>query len=204
MNKVKEITVEENADSSIVVLGGNSAKISAWPLNPDGEKLVLVATIDCKSLAASVNYRCVPKNGFIYVFSTYSKSDYFLENITYSGDPSELDSILEGYTAVVLSSAECSTEKSGAVESIPRVGTSLVDKEVSDDEFPVFSMLSDKVPNGTNLPDDIMAEYDFFMQLYSSDFPEPFQDIFYLTDAVGCLLLKKDGTGDGIFFIHTA
>lgn len=38
----------------------------------------------------------------LYVFSTYSKSDYFLENITYSGDLSELDSIFSGYTLVVL------------------------------------------------------------------------------------------------------
>ncbi|WP_122456262.1 DUF1963 domain-containing protein [Pseudomonas viridiflava] len=204
MNEVKEIIVEGNADSSIIALGGNSAKVLAWPVNPDGEELVLVATVDCKNLAASVNYGCVPESGFIYVFSTYGKTDYFLENITYSGDPSELESILGGYTAVVFSSAESSIEKRGTVESIPRVGTRLESKEVPKDEFPVFSMLSDKIPNGINLPSDIMAEYDFFMQLYSSDFPEPFQDIFYLTDAVGCLLLKKDGTGEGLFFIHTA
>lgn len=35
-------------------------------------------------------------------------------------------------------------------------------------------------------------------------FPSPFEDIFFLTDANGCLFLKKDGSGHGIFFVHTA
>ena len=65
-------------------------------------------------------------------------------------------------------------------------------------------MLTNTPPNGVKLPLDLLEEYEFVMQLYSSDFPEPFKDIFYLTDAVGCLLLKKDGSGNGLFFVHTA
>lgn len=58
----------------------------------------------------------------LYVFSTYSKSDYFLENITYSGDPSELESILSGYTLVVRS--EGGVFQTSPVDSIPDVGQS--------------------------------------------------------------------------------
>lgn len=52
-------------------------------------------------------------------------------------------------------------------------------------------MFSDSAPHGMIVPETLTVEYEFICQLYSSDFSEPFKDIFYLTDAVGYLFLKK-------------
>lgn len=37
-----------------------------------------------------------------------------------------------------------------------------------------------------------LASYQFCMQIYGGDFPEEFQDIFYLDDAIGYLFLSKE------------
>jgi uncharacterized protein YwqG len=203
MTSVKQIIpVDGIAGASNIILGGQAAQVAEWPLNPEGEPLVLVAAINCSRMKKALDLESMPNEGALYIFSTYSKSDYFLEDITYSGDASELDNISGGYTKVVLSDSR--EIKESPADSIPEVSTRLQDREVSSDEFPVFSMVSKTPPNGFNVPEEISKNYDFALQLYSSDFPEPFKDIFYLTDAVGYLLLKKEGFGEGLFFVQTA
>lgn len=64
-------------------------------------------------------------------------------------------------------------------------------------------MISDFAPHGMIVPETLMLDYAFVSQLYSGDFSEPFKDIFYLSDAVGYLFLKKDGSGEGLFFVQT-
>lgn len=203
MTVVKEIvpTILVEGDTGII-LGGQTAEIVEWPVNPDGEPLLLVASFDCARVKSVVRSSVLPDNGMLYVFSTYSKSEYFLENITYSGDPSELAGILSGYTKVVYSQG--GGAQSSPVDSIPRSETNLIDRIVGDDDFPVFSMISDVAPRGIIEVDDLNLEYGFFCQLYSSDFSEPFKDIFYLTDAVGYVFLKRDNSGEGLFFVQTA
>ncbi|MNP03423.1 hypothetical protein D3C76_953070 [compost metagenome] len=122
--------------------------------------------------------------------------------MTYSGDPSELETILSGYTLVVRGQGGVFQES--PVDSIPETATELKDRDIGADDFPVFSMISNVVPHGVILPDVFLAEYDFLCQFYSSDFSDPFKDIFYLTDAVGYLFLKKDRSGSGVFFVQTA
>ncbi|AHG43354.1 hypothetical protein N018_25225 [Pseudomonas syringae CC1557] len=163
---------------------------------------MLIATIECANLKKYSGFNSIPEEGVLYVFSTYSRSDYFLDNVTYSGDTSELELILSGYTLVIMGNSD--SEIVSPTESVPKVHTDFKEREVGNDEYPVFSMLTNTPPNGVALPPELQEEYEFVMQLYSSDFPEPFKDIFYLTDAVGCLLLKKDGSGSGLFFVHTA
>ncbi|MCQ2994089.1 YwqG family protein [Pseudomonas syringae] len=199
---VKEIILSDDSKDPSIVIGGSSVNLNTWPMNPDGKALVLIATIECASLKKTHNYRSIPQEGMLYIFSTYSSSDYFLDNITYSGDTSELESISSGYTLVAMKDSE--SEINSPYNIIPKTNTKFNNKAVQEDEYPVFSMLTNTPPNGVKLPLDLLEEYEFVMQLYSSDFPEPFKDIFYLTDAVGCLLLKKDGSGNGLFFVHTA
>lgn len=194
---VKEIISSDNAERSSIIIGGGSVKLNAWPTNPDGESLVLVATIECANLKKISGFSSIPKEGVLYIFSTYSRSDYFLDNVTYSGDTSELELILSGYTLVIMGNSD--SEIVSPNESIPKAHTEFKEREVGHDEYPVFSMLTNTPPNGIVLPPDLQKEYEFVMQLYSSDFPEPFKDIFYLTDAVGCLLLKKMAQAVGCF-----
>ncbi len=203
MTSVKQVIPSDDvAGEPIIILGGVGAKVVEWPLNPEGEPLVLVAAINCSELKVATKLDSIPKDGVLYIFSTYSKSEYFLESISYSGDASELKNILDGYTRVVFGGGVDMKISPG--ESIPEVNTVLRDREISSDEFPVFSLISKTPPNGFNIPKEIGQDYDFSLQLYSSDFPDPFKDIFYLTDAVGYLLLKKDGSGEGLFFVQTA
>jgi uncharacterized protein YwqG len=202
MTLVKEIILSDDFKSSGIVIGGDSVKLNNWPTNPDGEALVLIATIMCASLKKTHNCRSIPQEGILYVFSTYSSSDYFLDKVTYSGNASELGSISSGYTLVIMKNSELEIISPDNI--IPKINTTFKDKKVQEDDYPVFSMLTKTPPNGVKLPSDLLKEYEFIMQLYSSDFPDPFKDIFYLTDAVGCLLLKRDGSGDGLFFVHTA
>ena len=202
MIKVKQIIPSDSvAVSSGVTLGGQVAEVVAWPLNPDGDPLTLVASIDCSKIKGDTKKNSMPSEGVLYIFSTYSKSDYFLENITYSGDPSELDSILSGYTLVVLGGG--GVFKTSPVDSIPEMTTELKNRQLEDKDFPVFSMIADFPPHGMTVPDALILDYDFICQLYSADFSEPFKDIFYLSDAVGYLFLKKDESGEGLFFVQT-
>jgi hypothetical protein len=190
------------AVNSGLTLGGSKAEVGAWPVNPDGEPLTLVATIDFSKIQGLERVESVPGEGTLHVFTTYSKSDYFLDNVTYSGDPSELEAILSGYTLVVRGQGGLFQES--PVDSVPEAATELKDRDISEDDFPVFSMISNVVPHGVILPEAFVAEYDFLCQFYSSDFSDPFKDIFYLTDAVGYLFLKKDRSGAGVFFVQTA
>ncbi|SDI64348.1 protein of unknown function [Pseudomonas flavescens] len=202
MAVVKEIVPADDLEHSSIMLGGASAKLTDWPVNPDGAPLVLVATLECAPLRQFLEYNAIPRAGVMYVFSTYSRSGYFLDNLTYSGDPAELDAIVSGYTLVTLANAD--SDIVSPSEPVPARRVTFKDTEVEAGTYPVFSMLTDTPPHGIALPLALQKEYDFVMQLYSSDFPDPFTDLFYLTDAVGCLLLKKDGSGDGLFFVHTA
>lgn len=202
MIKVKQIIPSDSvAVSSGVTLGGKAAEVAAWPLNPDGDPLTLVASINCSKIKGDIKNSCIPSEGVLYIFSTYSKTDYFLENITYSGDPSELESILSGYTLVVL--GEGGVFQDSPVASIPEMATELKNRQIKDEDFPVFSMISDFAPHGMIVSETLMLDYAFVSQLYSGDFSEPFKDIFYLSDAVGYLFLKKDGSGEGLFFVQT-
>lgn len=202
MLTVKELlTPADDSSYSGVVFGGDSANVSDWPLNPEGEPLLLIATIECALIKQRLKLKSLPDSGILSVFSTYSKDDYFLDSITYSGDPSELEALKAGYTAVVL--GEGPNKEKSPVQSVPSEKKELRIREISEEEFPVFSMCSETVPNGLSVPESFTRDYEFVMQIYSSDFPEPFEDVFYLTDAVGYLFLNRDGSGNGIFFVQT-
>ncbi|SEI47138.1 DUF1963 domain-containing protein [Pseudomonas sp. NFR16] len=202
MLEVKEIiTCVNSLNASGIVFGGNAAQVHQWPLNPDGEPLILIATVDCAALRREIALDSIPAGGVLSIFSTYSKEDYFLDNITYSGDLSELEALQAGYTSVVF---DMGTSTTGSpVKSIPSDSKELRTREISEDEFPVFSMCSQNTPKGLLIPESLKNNYEFIMQIYSSDFAEPFQDVFYLTDAVGYLFLNRDGSGDGLFFVQT-
>jgi hypothetical protein len=202
MEIVQKIMLSPDIDNAAVILGGNTVRLTKWPVNPDGVPLILIATLYCSAIKGAVGLNAIPAEGTIYIFSTYSESDYFLDKITYDGAVSERDIKEIGYTHVVMS--DTSVEISGTERFIPRTMTTLAEQLIEDNSHPMLSMISNSLTNDSYISPTVSAEYAFVMQLYSSDFPYPFKDIFYLTDAVGCLFLKKDGSGQGLFFVHTA
>jgi uncharacterized protein YwqG len=141
MINVKEILSSDNLNDSCLIIGGDSAKINSWPVNPEGEFLLLIATINCRLFKKITKCGSIPSEGSVYLFSTYSESDYFLENITYDGSEAEFNSAISGYTCVLMQNSDIL--KKSPTRNIPVKYLTLKDKVVGDDEYPVFSMVSE-------------------------------------------------------------
>lgn len=172
-------------DSDIPRIGG-AALIGGreWPRNPDGEKLVLILSIP-------ISFLGVNSNKHISVFTTYDKEEYFLDLITYHGDEEEFNNIINGYTSVLIH------EKSDAVNG-EIILPALKLEHTNEDDW------------GSNInPTDYLQaeelafteEYSCKLQLYGGDFPDDYKDIFYLSDAIGYLLIDE-GMDKGLFFVQ--
>ncbi|WP_228860872.1 MULTISPECIES: DUF1963 domain-containing protein [unclassified Xenorhabdus] len=55
-------------------------------MNPDGEKLLHLFSIDCEKLSPRIPEGILPTSGYLSVFSTYSDDEYFFDSVTYFGD----------------------------------------------------------------------------------------------------------------------
>jgi len=77
--------VKCSSANSPFYFGGDSAYVSVWPKNPDGQDLLLLFTINCKAARKQLDRSDLPDSGFIHVFSTYDKEDYFLDFLTFDG-----------------------------------------------------------------------------------------------------------------------
>lgn len=70
---VNEIILSDNAERSSVIIGGGSVKLNAWPTNPDGERLVLVASIECANLKKTFWLQLNPRERCtVYLFNLQS------------------------------------------------------------------------------------------------------------------------------------
>ena len=210
MDKVTRLTIDPdypNLDSGIWI-GGEIAYVADWPVNPEGQPLMHLFSIHCNTLSQHVDIPSLPQDKYISVFSTYSASEYFLDQVTYTGDELEWnENILAGYTYVSVSShpltSVCPTPP------IPLSGGRLIEMELDDQEFPAFSFFSPTLPNGVKGIEHLVEEYQLVCQIYSGDFPDPYQDILGLSDANGYLFLRKGLASahapfDAIFFVQTA
>lgn len=187
-----------------ITLGGSQAKVEAWPKNPDHLPLTLVMSINCSLARLYFLPDTIPNNGIIYIFSTYHPSEYFLDLISTSGSIEDLQFISNGYTQVIHSEdLEAELIKSETY-TIPETYTKIVDEHFEVDDFVVCSMITSETPKQLSLEKDIAKNYNVALLIYSSDFPSPYKDIFYLTDANAYLLIPKaqsPTTLKGVFFI---
>jgi len=195
--------VKCSSANSPFYFGGDSAYVSVWPKNPDGQDLLLLFTINCKAARKQLDRSDLPDSGFIHVFSTYDKEDYFLDFLTF--DEVEQKKGIASYTYVV------HVGQIGAIRSpglsIPLQYAKFEPSTVKDDEISVASLVSSGAPCGAVIPKVLESNFSFFCQIYSSDFPAPFQDALYMTDAVGYLLVNKqmgNDVADGCFFVQVA
>ncbi|CDH26419.1 DUF1963 domain-containing protein [Xenorhabdus bovienii] len=204
MYGLTRIVVEETLnDNSGFILGGNKGYVSQWPVNPDGEKLFHLFSIDCEKLSPRIPEGILPISGYLSVFSTYSDDEYFLDSVTYFGDEQELNLIKSGFTFVSYSLTNDTLENND--KFIPERSVSFLDMEIEDDDYPMISLFSNKTPHGLDDIGDVGNDYHFVCQIYSSDFPEPFQDALGLSDAIGYLFIRNKENGiDGLFFVQTA
>ncbi|MNJ44094.1 hypothetical protein D3C77_391300 [compost metagenome] len=200
--KVYKITPAAS-DGLPFYFGGDCAYVSVWPKNPEGEDLLLLFTINCKAARLRLNRMDLPEDGVIHVFSSYDKDGYFLDSLTF--DEVQKQKGVAAYTCVVHSKQE--ELMKSPVEAIPLQFADFMEDSLEESEVCVSSLVSTVAPLGAMIPQDLTSEYEFFCQVYSSDFPAPFQDVLYLTDAVGYLLISKEFGGekaDGCFFVQVA
>lgn len=174
-------------------IGGNAliGGIIEWPtLSENEEPLTLVASIEACSI-----FNNQPPFKYISIFSYYSADDYFLDRVCYHGDPDELRDILGGTTKVVLHDEGLPINKGYNIPAMKM--------DVDTNDSGLFqgsgvgatpSMLQNEHLN--------LSDFEFKMQIYSSDFPKPFDDIFGLSDAIGYLYIKND-LSSGLFFVQT-
>lgn len=210
MPTVTQIIVnpDQPNQSSGMWIGGEQAYIANWPLNPEGHPLLHLFSIDSNKLLQHVYIPTLPSDMFISVFSTYSASEYFLDQVTYTGDELEWnENILAGYTHVSVTSH--SGISIGPDPSIPLSEANFVETQLAEQDFPAFSFFSATLPNGVNGINHLLNHYQLVCQIYSADFPAPYQDILGVSDAIGYLFLRKGPASaeaplNGLFFVQTA
>ena len=198
MSNIIEFEEVDN-EYNILRIGGKSflPEEMEWPVNPNGEKLTLILNIPTNYLndILSFNY---PKDKVISVFTTYNIEDYFLDTIVYHGNREELDNIRNGFTKVILHDMGVPRNDSDYLIPARKI---IVREEIGVTNKYVGSLIGGDACflQNENLE---VGEYQFCMQVYGADFPEEFQDIFYLNDSIGYLYLSKeiDTNGIGIFF----
>lgn len=194
--------------SSIPRLGGYSLlpKNMDWPLNPNGDKLTLILSLPTDFLNEILEFN-LPKRHVLSVFTTYNEEDYFLDSITFHGDIDEWQNIRKGFTRVLLHEVGEARNESDflipAQEIIlgDELNLDLAGKGEGDMEIYCGGLIGNEssLLQKENLGLD---DYQFCLQIYGGDFPEGFQDIFYLSDSVGYLFLNKnnDDSDVGVFF----
>ncbi|WP_340398590.1 DUF1963 domain-containing protein [Paenibacillus sp. FSL H8-0079] len=210
MYNVTQITVdsEHPNQNSGMWIGGEQAYIQEWPLNPKGQPLLHLFSIDCNKLLQHVHIPSLPVDMYISVFSVYSATEYFLDQVTYTGDELEWnENILAGCTYVSVTSQPHTSV--GPTECIPLSGVRFSETSLAEQDFPAFSFFTSTLPNGVHGIDHLLTHYQLVCQVYSADFPEPYQDILGLSDANGYLFLRKGPASaeaplDGLFFVQAS
>ena len=198
--KSKELILnnEVELDSTLPRIGGHSflPEQIDWPVNPDGIKLTLIASIPVKFVKEQVAIEN-SDSGFISVFSTYDPEDYFLDLVTYHGDEEEYENITNGYTKVIVH--EKGTSRNDAEKEIPAREMKIsgeVDNESEHSGSRIGGTAGLLQKNELNL-----GNAQFLCQFYGGDFPEEFTDIFDLADAVGYIYIDPKNE-DNKFFVQ--
>ncbi|MCL1916976.1 MAG: hypothetical protein FWG14_01470 [Peptococcaceae bacterium] len=196
MKKVRLTTECDNSCESRIGGGAFIGGIVDWPKTANGEDLTLIASICGEMLIPVLGH--IAKGKYVSVFSYYSAKDYFLDEITYHGDQDELDYIYKNHTTKVLVH-----EKGDLIQKGCLIKPMLIKQngEVTDTKFFCGSGFGG-APNFLQIRDISFEDKTFVLQLYSGDYPEPYRDIFGLSDAVGYLHINKDFNG-GLFFTQT-
>jgi len=176
-------------------LGGGAliGGVSDWPHGPTGRPLVLAASLPAAFLAEHAGIAIGPGR-IASVFTTYAPGTYFLDEITYHGDPAELALLRRGTTQVLVHAA--GTLVRGTLE-LPAHG---IHAQPGGDARSFIGGTPQWLQN-EDLALDGLA---FAAQIDCGNLPAPLRDLFYLADGVGYLYLpaqpSEDTDRSGLFF----
>lgn len=165
-----------------------------WPRGLSGQCLVLVASLPAAFLAEHAGID-IGAGRYASVFTTYAPGTYFLDEITYHGDPAELALLRRGVTQVLVHDSGIPVHGEVEVPSRAiRLGEGAAQSWMGGE--PGLLQEEDLAVDGLT----------FALQLYGGDMPEPFRDLFYLTDGVGYLYLPPHASAgidrSGLFFVQ--
>lgn len=182
--------------------------ITDWPPGPFGHPLVLVASLPAEFVAATTGID-LGAGRIASVFTTYTPGAYFLDQVTYHGDPSELALLRQGTTQVLVHDRGSLVH--GAVE-VParrieaREWGAERSVDWSDEDIPNSCSLAggaERLLQEEPLALDGLA---FALQIYGGDLPQPFRGLFHLADGVGYVYLPTRAANgidrSGLFFVQ--
>jgi hypothetical protein len=179
--------------------------LADWPTAPDGNPLALVMSLPTRFLNEHAGF-ALPADCVVSVFSYYSRNAYFLDLITYHGSREELDVIREGHTRVLL-------HAQGAPQTGP---TTLPALAIAVEAGADGDAMQGDLAQATTIGGDaglLQAEplaldgQRFALQVYGNVFPRPYEDMLYLTVAIGYLYMDEraapsPGRDAGTFFVQ--
>ncbi|UDF32812.1 UNVERIFIED_ORG: hypothetical protein LHK14_23890 (plasmid) [Roseateles sp. XES5] len=182
------------ADTTEPRIGGGAliGGIAEWPKGLSGTPLVLAASLPAAFLSETTGID-IGSGRYASVFTTYAPGTYFLDEITYDGDPAELALLRRGATQVLVHDA------GGLVRSaveMPSCSILLSEGEAQSRIGGAPELLQEE--------DLAVDGLSFALQLYGGDLP--FRDLFYLADGVGYLYLPSRSIAgidrSGLFFVQ--
>lgn len=194
------------ADVKNARIGGKAliGGVVDWPKSPDQQLLTLIMSIPTEFLNTHAGFQ-LPNCHFISVFSYYSESEYFLDCITYHGTQAELDIIRKGYTKVMFHSEGSAIDGSIKIPPIAMEVDDRASREAGFQESKIGGAPDQLQPGSLSLNNQRFA-----LQLYGDLFPDPYKDIFFLSDALGYLFVDDSlisqsvspVTDAGTFFVQ--
>lgn len=201
-----DATPDEARIGGGALIGG----VAEWPLSPfGGTPLVLLASLPAAFVASKVGIDIGPDR-VASIFTTYVKGEYFLDQITYHGDPAELALLRRGTTQVLVHPR--GEPVHGSVEVPPRrlLADTPADEEgavgADEDDIPNPDSLIGGSPRLLQEEDLAVDGLTFALQIYGGDLPEPFRGLFYLADNVGYVYLPTSPAAgidrSGLFFVQ--
>ena len=180
-------------------LGGSAfIQHSEWPRDARGEHMTLIFSFPGIFVSELADIDVDPES-YVSIFSTYSKDPnyYFLDKVIYNeDDPDELK-VIEQNTRVLLHDRVPEQSINLSKYSLPAIKLEKCSRQEKDECFaacgkPVFLQSSVHLPG-----------HQFGFQFYSGGLPAGFQDLLFLSDAIGYVFFKKDisaGSTAGIYF----
>lgn len=178
-------------------LGGGAliGGVAHWPHGPSGRPLVLAASLPAAFLAEHAGID-IGAGRIASVFTTYAPGTYFLDEITYHGDPAELALLRRGTTQVLVH--EAGTLVQGALE-LPPHG---IHVQAGGDARSFIG----GAPQWLQNEDLELGGLALALQIDGGNLPAPLRNLFYLADGVGYLYLPTQASEStdcsGLFFVQ--
>jgi hypothetical protein len=198
---VNSIAIAGAATDAEARIGGPGliGGMAEWPVGPKGKPLLLLASLPGSFVSEHAG---IPMDAdcFVSVFTSYFKGEYFLDEITYDGDPVELAYLRKGATQVLVHRRGEAVE---GAQSMPARKLEVVGPDAAGCSY--YSVIGGE-PRLLQEEDLQTEGLAFALQLYGGDVPDPFSDVFFLSDAVGYLYLPLSVAAEvdaqGLFFVQ--